>query len=413
MQTINRLSWIVPLLVACAAGAARADVVTDWNVIALNASAVPPNSVVQSRVLAITHAAVYDAVRAVERNGPAYAVEVPARSGASVEAAAAAAAHAALVRLAPAAKAMLDAALSATLAKIADGPAKTDGTALGAQVGEHMVALRAKDGADAMVPFNAKPGIGAYATTPPHAPPPILSQWGAVTPFVLRGNVGAEWKGPPVPGSAAFARDYDEVKNTGARHSSTRSADQTAAAVFWTVQTAVPWHAAARAVSAAKGLSVADNAKMFAMLALATADSQIVAFAEKYKRPHWRPITAIRSGVGADAGATPLERDAKWEPLLGTPPHPEYPSAHAIFSGAAEVVLRAWLGGDDLELSVTSPPVLGITRSYRKLSQITDEVENARVWGGIHFRSADRDGIEVGRKIGTLVVREFPTRGSL
>ena len=209
------------------------------------------------------------------------------------------------------------------------------------------------------------------------------------------------------------ARDYDEVKNTGARHSSTRSADQTAAAVFWIVQTAVPWHAAARAVSAAKGLSVADNAKMFAMLALATADSQIVAFAEKYKRPHWRPITAIRSGVGADAGATPLERDAKWEPLLGTPPHPEYPSAHAIFSGAAEVVLRAWLGGDDLELSVTSPPVFGITRSYRMLSQITEEVENARVWGGIHFRSADRDGIEVGRKIGTLVVREFPTRGSL
>ena len=114
---------------------------------------------------------------------------------------------------------------------------------------------------------------------------------------------------PAVP---AFARDYDEVKSVGARQSSTRSADQTAAAVFWTVQTAVPWHAAARAVSAAKGLSVSDNAKLFAMLSMATADSQIVAFAEKYRRPHWRPITAIRAGVGADGVCnTLLERDAE------------------------------------------------------------------------------------------------------
>lgn len=413
MQAINRPSWIVALMVACTAGAARADVVTDWNVVALNASAMPPNSILQSRTLAITHAAVYDAVRAVERNGPAYAVEAQARSGASVEAAAAAAAHAALERLTPAAKPMLDAALSATLARIPDGPAKIDGVALGAHVGAQTVALRANDGADAKVPFNPKPGAAMYVPTPPHGLPPILLQWGAVTPFVLRGTVATEWKGAPAPGSAAFARDYDEVKGIGGRYSTARTADQTAAAVFWTVQTAVPWHAAARAVSAAKGLSISDNAKLFAMLAMATADSQIVTFAEKYKRPHWRPITAIRSDLGGDSAATPLQRDARWEPLIGTPPHPEYPSAHASFSGAAEVVLRTWLGGDDLEVSVTHPPIFGITRSYRKLSQITEEVENARVWGGIHFRSADRDGIEVGRKIGAIVVREFPSRGPL
>ena len=413
MQAINRLPWIVPVLLACAAGVARADVVTDWNVVALNASAVPPNSIVQSRTLAIAHAAVYDAVRAVERTGPAYAVDAQARSGASVEAAVAAAAHAARERLAPAAKPMLDAALSATRAKIPDGQAKTDGVSLGKQVGEQTVALRAGDGADAKMAFNPKPGVGAYVPTPPQALAAILPQWGAVTPFVLRGNVALEWKGPPASGSAAFARDYDEVKSVGARQSITRSADQTAAAVFWTVQTAVPWHAAARAVSAARGLSVSDNAKLFAMLSMATADSQIVAFAEKYRRPHWRPITAIRAGVSADGGNTLLERDAKWEPLIGTPPHPEYPSAHAAFSGAAEVVLRAWLGGDDLEVSVTNPPLFGLTRTYRRLSQISEEVENARVWGGIHFRSADRDGTEVGRTIGAIVMRDFPARGAL
>lgn len=410
MQAINRLPWIALVLLACTAGVANADVVTDWNVVAIIASAVPPNSIVQSRTLAIAHSVVYDALRAVERSGPAYAVDAQARSGASVEAAAAAAAHAALERLAPAAIPMLDAALSATLAKIPDGQAKIDGVSLGKQVGEQTVALRVGDGANAKVAFNPKPGVGAYVPTPPQALPAILPQWGAVTPFVLRGNVALEWKGPPAPGSAAFARDYDEVKSVGARQSSTRSADQTAAAVFWTVQTAVPWHGAARAVSAAKGLSVSDNAKLFAMLSMATADSQIVAFAEKYGRPHWRPITAIRAGVSADGGNTLLERDAKWEPLIGTPPHPEYPSAHAAFSGAAEVALRAWLGGDDVEVSVTNPP---LTRTYRRLSQISEEVENARVWGGIHFRSADRDGTEVGRTIGAIAVRDFPTRGSL
>jgi len=166
-------------------------------------------------------------------------------------------------------------------------------------------------------------------------------------------------------------------------------------------------------VSATKGLSVSDNAKLFAMLSMATADSQIVAFAEKYRRPHWRPITAIRAGVSTDGGNTLLERDAKWEPLIGTPAHPEYPSAHAAFSGAAEVVLLAWLGGDDIEVSVTNPPLFGLTRTYRRLSQISEEVENARVWGGIHFRSSDRDGTEVGRTIGAIVVRDFPARGSL
>jgi type II secretion system protein G len=383
----------------------RADVVTDWNVIALNATAVPPNSILQSRALAIVHGAIYDAVRAVDRKGGAYAIDVEAPAGTSVDAAVVSAAHGSLVRLAPAERQMLDAALNVSLSKIADGQGKTEGTALGQQIAEKLVALRSTDGAAVKVVFTAKPGVGLYQFTPPHSLPAILAQWGSVTPFVLRSSAGLDLKGAPALTAAQFARDFEEVRSVGARNSTTRTADQTAAAIFWTVQTAVPWHAAARAASAAKGLSLSENARLFALLSMASADSQIIAFAEKYNRPHWRPITAIRAATDLNIAA--LKGDIGWEPLLVTPPHPEYPSAHAMFSGAAEAVLRGFFGDDQVDVSVTAPGPFGVTRTYHKFSELTEEVDNARVWGGIHFRSADVDGSEIGRKIGEIILREF------
>ena len=384
---------------------AHADAVTDWNVIALNATAFPPNSILQSRALAIVHSAIYDAVQAVDRKSGAYAIDVEAPAGTSVEAAVVAAAYGSLVRLAPAERPMLDAALNVSLSRIADGQGKTDGNALGQQIAEKIVALRSTDGAAAKVAFNPKPGIGLYQLTPPQSVPAILSQWGSVTPFVLRGRTGFDLKGAPAVTTAQFARDFDEVKSVGARNSTTRTADQTAAAIFWTVQTAVPWHAAARAASAAKGLSLSENARLFALLSVASADSQIIAFEEKYKRPHWRPITAIRAATDLNIAA--LKGDIGWEPLLVTPPHPEYPSAHAMFSGAAEAVLRGFFGNDEIDVSVTAPGPFGVTRTYHKFSELTEEVDNARVWGGIHFRSADVDGSEIGRRIGEIILREF------
>jgi hypothetical protein len=403
-----RLAWLLAAsaLIIPQPDPARADVITDWNVVALNATAVPPNSILQSRVLAIVHGAVYDAVRAIDQKHVAYAVDLKAPAGSSVDAAVAAAAHGALVRLAPTQRVMLDAALNATLSKIADGPSKSDGISIGGQIAERTIALRIDDQSDIKVTFTPTPGPGHYQLTPPYSIPAILPHWGSVRPFVLRSRSGLEFKGPPAIASAEFARDFDEVKSIGARNSTTRTADQTAAAIFWTVQTAMPWHAAARAASAAKNLSIFDNAKLFAMLSMATADSQIVGFDEKYKRPHWRPITAIRAAV--DLNIATLKGDPNWEPLLVTPTQPDYPSAHAIFSGAAEAVLREFFGSDEVSVSVTFPAPFGVIRSYRKFSEITVEVDNARVWGGIHFRSADRDGSEIGRKIGTAVARDFP-----
>ena len=404
---IMRTLTVSALATVCLLPIARthADVVTDWNVIALNATAVPPNSILQSRTLAIVHSAIYDAVHAVDRKGGAYAIDVEAPAGASVEAAVIAAAHGTLVRLAPAERSTLDAAMNVSLSRIIDGQGKTDGTAIGQQIAEKMVALRSTDSAAVKVAFTAKSGIGLYQLTPPHSVPAILAQWGSVTPFVLHSKTGLDLKGAPAVTTAQFARDFDEVKAVGARNSTTRTADQTAAAIFWTVQTAVPWHAAARAASAAKGLSLSENARLFALLSVASADSQIVAFEEKYQRPHWRPITAIRAA--ADLNIAALKGDDGWEPLLMTPPHPEYPSAHATFSGAAEAVLRGFFGRDEVDVSVTAPGPFGVTRSYRKFSELTEEVDNARVWGGIHFRSADTDGSEIGRKIGEITLREF------
>ena len=381
--------------------------VTDWNVIALGATAVPPNSILQSRVLAMVHAAVYDAVRAVDRSGAAYAVDLAAPAGTSVDAAAAAAAHGVLIRLAPAQRPMLDSALNATLSAVARRASqgrrrcarRADRRSGSSRCAARTGPTRRRLSRPSRVPasINSRRRLSA---------PAILPHWGGVTPFVLRSRSGLEFEGPPAFTSAAFARDFDEVKSVGARNSATRTADQTAAAIFWTVQTGVPWFAAARAASAAKKLSVSENAKLFALLSMATADSQIVGFDEKYKRPHWRPVTAIRAA--ADLGIPALKGDPNWEPLLVTPPHPEYPSAHAVFSGAAEAVLRAFFGSDEVEVSVTFPAPFGVTRSYTRFSAITEEVDNARVWGGIHFRSADRDGSEIGRRIGAIVMRNFP-----
>ena len=200
-------------------------------------------------------------------------------------------------------------------------------------------------------------------------------------------------------------RDFDDVKRFGARHSTVRTADQTAAAIFWTVQTFVPWNAAARAAALAKRSDVLENARIFALLNMAAADSQIAVFAAKYRLPRWCPVTAIRNAaVLNDARFAP---DPSWEPLLGTPPQPDYPSAHCAGSGAAEAVLIAAFG-DRVDLSVTHPPVFGVTRTYCSFSQIADEVDDARVWGGIHFRTADVAGRELGRRVGELATKTFP-----
>ncbi|HEU4385576.1 MAG TPA: vanadium-dependent haloperoxidase [Anaeromyxobacteraceae bacterium] len=376
---------------ALTAAPAAADVVTDWNQVAIQATAIPPNAMLQARVLAAAHVAMLEALQAASSLDPG-----------GRDAAAAAAAYGVLSRLTSGQADALDAALKRTVDAVPAGAAKTDGLALGTQTAERIVAQRRSDGADAKVAFTPTPGAGRWQPTPPANAPAILPHWGSVKPFVLDSATRFPLKGPPKLDSPQLARELDEVRSVGARLSATRTADQTAAAIFWTVQTPVPWNAAARAAAAAHATTREENARLFAALNVACSDAHIAAFEAKYRLQHWRPITAIR------ARAAPGSKDATWEPLLGTPAHPEYPSTHATCSGAAEAVLKGFFGSDEVAVSVTHPPVFGVTRSYTSFSQMAGEVDDARVWGGIHFRSADDDGRDLGRRVGEYVLARFP-----
>lgn len=387
-----------------AASTTYADVVSDWNVIALNAAPAGqgyPNA----RMLAMMHAAIFEAVNSIERKYVPYVPEARVLAGASRDAAASSAAHAVLVALLPGQRAAFDADLEASLASVEDSRSKADGIAIGQRAASRILALKANDGHSRKVPFTlAAPGDGVWQLTP-HFPQPLLTQWRLMTPLVLRSAAQFDPGGPTSLASEQWVKDYNEVKSLGGRTSKTRSADQTAAAIFWTIQTQVPWYAAARAAIAAHGLGVVDSARLFALMGMALHDAQITVVEQKYRYNFWRPYTAIRNRRGP--GNPALESDSSWEPLINTPGMPEYPSSHCMLSGAAAEVLRSVLGSDEVDVSVMSPPLIGVTRSWSSFTQMNREVENARVWGGIHYRTSDEHGTQIGRRIGEWAVKNY------
>ena len=385
----------------CLSGAidsAHADVVTDWNATAaaLPISAPP----VMARVMATMHGALYDAINAIDPRFETYRFRVEAPAGASEEAAAAAAAHAVLAALVPSQKSALDAALAQSLAKIGDERSKADGIIVGRTMAERFLAWRAKDNFD--VKAEDKPGTsaGAWQRTSPGFEPGVLPQFGSVTPFLLESIDQYVATGRPELASPQFARDLDEIKRLGDRRSTERTAEQTAMAVFWTGNEILQLNAVARAASQVKKLSMPENARLFALVHMAAADALIVSFRIKYQENAWRPITAIRAGNGAAAP------DPSWEPLLITPPHPEFPSAHCMTTGAVAQVLRNLMGSDEVKVGYIYPPGLGMLRNYTSLTQLEKEVEDARVFAGIHFRSTDQSSTELGRRVGTDAVAQ-------
>src|SRR5262245_44940945 len=379
---------------------ARADVVTDWNAIAANLPiAAPP---VMARVMAAMHGAVYDAVNSIDPQHTPYRFAVQAPAGASKEAAAAAAAHAVLSGMVPAQRQAFDAELAASLGTIPEGQAKTDGVAVGKAVGEKMLAWRAADGFNAKASDNPGSAPGVWQRTPPAMAPGALPQLGAMTPFVLKSADQFPAKARPALTGAEFARDFNEIKSLGARNSTARTADQTAVAIFWSGNEVPMLNAAARAAAQTKNLSVNDHARLFALLHMAGADATIAVFKIKYSQNYWRPVTAIRNA--ASTGNDGVAADPNWESLLITPPHPEFPSGHCIVTGANMQVLREFFGSDEVKFSYVAPHGLGTMRSYASFTQIEKEMEDARVWGGIHFRSTDMESSELGRKIGSHAV---------
>jgi len=402
---------LVPLAVVATAFAltfepAQADVVTDWNQTAIDVTHLTVGfgggSWFQVRTLAHTHAAIFDAVNAIERKYTPYAVDVKAPAGSSFDAAVASAAYTVLAAESPTQKATLDRALAVALAKLPDGTGKSDGVALGREVATKLLAQRNDDGVTDPALFQVPPPAPGVWQQTPQFGPPIYFAWRKVPPMAIKDVRGYDIGGPPALDSPRFARDYNEAKAVGARNSSTRSAEQTAVAIYWTVQTMIPWNKAAQAAATARNLSVLESARLFALLNIAAHDTQVVGSEQKYRYNFWRPYNAIRYAGGP--GSPALVGDPNWEPVINTPGFPDYPSGHCITSGGALGVLLALFPDDKVSVSDTHIPRTGVVRSWTSFTQMAKEVEDARVWGGIHFRSADEDGTRMGRKIGLDVV---------
>ncbi|WP_423594864.1 vanadium-dependent haloperoxidase [Roseateles sp. MS654] len=388
---------------------ARADIVTDWydaGYALTNAN--PPGGVFSTRALALAHLAIHDAVNAVERRYESYgAGDAQAASGASLEAAAAGAAHAVYSLLYPNQKTLLDTTLAAQLAKLPGGAsaaANAQGVALGRSIGERLVAERRDDGSATPVAFTPTGKPGAWKPTPPDYAPNAVARWPRVKPLIIR-SVGDFLPPPPPPvTSATYAKAIEEVRKLGGRNSTERTADQTATAIFWVAPTYHPYAEVAKAESKARQLSVHDNARLFALLNVASFDTYLAGYHAKIVYDQLRPVSAIREA--ASLGNPGIVPDASWEPLLQTPASQDYVSGHAVQAGGYERVAQAVFGGDELKASASAVwPAGAVRRSYTRWTQLTQEDNDARIWGGIHTRIATDAGDEIGRQVGDYLVK--------
>ncbi|WP_280152035.1 vanadium-dependent haloperoxidase [Piscinibacter sp. XHJ-5] len=385
--------------------ASHADVVTDWYATATNVTANnPPGGVFVPRHLALTHLAIHDALNAIDRRYESFAVAVKAPTGASPDAAAAGAAHAVLLALYPSQKPALDAALSASLAKVPEGAGKTDGLAVGKEVGDKLVELRRDDGSARDVSYTPLGTPGTWKPTPPSPSPLVIARWPQVKPLFLRS--ADQFKAPPPPDakSERYAREVNEVKRLGGVNSRERTADQTAAAIFWVAQTWHPFLEVARQEAERRKFGVHDNARLYALVHGASLDAYIVGYGVKLIHHQQRPVTAIREA--ANLGNPRIEADPDWLPLAQTPQHPDYVSGHAIQAASYERILQAVFGSDALSAPASAVwPAGTVRRVYTSWSQLTREDNDARIWGGIHTRSATDGGDQLGWQIGDYIVR--------
>lgn len=398
IATATLLAGLLPTPVLARAD----DPVMEWNQIALAATVTATQGPLpQIRTMAIVHIAVHDAVNAITCQYRTY-LTIRCGSWGTPEAAAIGAAHRALVGVFPAQAQALNDARTASLA--AHGLTASDpGVAFGAEVADAILARRATDGsAQAQFPYTA-PGAGNPGVwVPVGSAPALLPGWGNVTPWVLPNLARFEPDGPPRLDSRRYARDYNEVKDVGSLASLTRTAEQTEIARFWLATPAAIWNGVARQLIVARGLDLAASARAFGLMYLAAADASIVCWRAKYTFNFWRPITAIRNGDADDNVRT--EADPAWTPLFPTPPFPEYVSGHAMNSSTMATILRL-LFGDEPETPIiaTSPTNPGFERRWARLSEGVEEVIDARIYSGIHYRTSDEDGAAVGGKIARFV----------
>lgn len=347
--------------------------------------------------MAIVQVAVHDAVNGITGKYATYLSPGPAPAGASPEAAAIAAAHHTLRNLFG--PGSLDALFLASLA--AHGLSASDpGIEYGRNAAAAILALRANDNS-AQAQFNyTAPGAGMPGVwVPLTSAPALLPGWGNVTPFVLRHSSQFAIDPPPALDSEQYARDYNEIKEIGKNNSTTRTLEQTQIATFWLGSPVAIWNQPLTQLIAASDFDLSTTARTFALVYLAAADSGIVCWAGKYQHNFWRPQPAIQRG--AEDGNALTAADPSWTPLFATPRHPEYASGHSTNSSAIATVLQL-IFGDDPDAPIRST-ITGVTRQWDTFSEGIEEVIDARVYSGIHFRTADEVGARQGGQIGHFI----------
>jgi hypothetical protein len=389
-----------------AAQSAFANVITDWDekgvaaVMPRGRAGVTQQVYTAQRTMGIVHAAMFDALNSIERRYRPYLVQLPAVSTTSKEAAAAAAAAAVLATINQKTADEMKVALAIYLGSMPDGAPKSDGVKLGEAVAAKVLAARANDGSDAPDAYRPRTTPGVYVPTAITA----ASMWPDVKPFAMA--KGSQFRpGPPISlESKEWATDFNEIKDYGAQNSAKRSAQQTETARFWLMAGPPAYHPFARQLVTAKQMSVIDSARFMALVALGLNDALIAVFDAKYHYNFWRPITAIRNGDIDNNPAT--DRGATWQPIDNTPMHPEYPCAHCILSGSVAGVVKTALGSADIPaIAVTSPTAPGVAHRWTNMTAFTEEVANARIWAGFHYRFSTRVGTEMGLQIGEYVVK--------
>jgi hypothetical protein len=389
---MNRQAVVVFLFsVLLIAPPLRAGEVARWNHLATDATAAEQaDPLNESRMFAIVHAAMHDALNAIERRYEPYREGVTAVPGASPQAAVAAAAHAALIELIPARKAEFDVHFAEALARIDDKRAAAAGMRVGRQAAARLLASRRDDGASRPVAHPAGTKAGEYRPTPPDFTPALFAQWGKVQPFVLKSSAQFRPAAPLAPTSARARAEVEEVRAIGGKTSALRNAEQSEISRYWYESSPQGWNRIAREVEAVRGLDEWQSARLFALVNLAMADGFIGGFEAKYHFNYWRPATAIRENG-----------HSSWLSDLDTPPVPDYPSTHTVLGAAAAAVLARFFDTDMVAFSMTSgAPYAGITRRFWSFSEAAQENGASRILAGIHFPSAVRAGYVQGDLIG-------------
>jgi hypothetical protein len=383
-------------------------VISDWNALAVQTFVADTTKAPQETPLytAFVQAAVYDAVVGVAGRYEPYHLRACAPRGASAQAAAVTAAHDVIVNYSPYAQASVEAAYTAALEQIPDGQAKSDGVAFGRLAAADLIALRTGDGRNAPILFTQAPAPGVWRPTPPAFAQMAVPWMAFVRPLLVRspeqfGDPGP----PPALTSRRYTRDFAEVEALGRQDSTERSAEQTATAQFFSGNAAVQYNAALRNQATMRGLDIVDAARLFAADEMSMADAVISVWHAKYIYGLWRPVTAINL---ADTDGNPAtDPDPSWKPLLATPPYPSYVSGYSGLTGAFTRALENALRTRDADLTLISTAVTGATRTYDTGAALRQDVIDARIWLGIHFRFDDTGGVAVGQRVARYALRHY------